>query len=203
MGDKESDYSFKLLLLGESGVGKSCLLIRYAENTFSQSFISTIGVDYKMKKMTVGDRTCKLQLWDTAGQERYRTIVASFYRGSDGILLIFDLTDVNSFLKIRTWIEEIKKNAPEDISVVLVGNKEDIGSRMVDKAEATAFAQKHGIKYVETSAKSGSGVNEAFQMLAEQCIQTNATRPQGAKKAGLSVGNNNKNQVPAATGCNC
>ncbi|PRP78357.1 hypothetical protein PROFUN_13752 [Planoprotostelium fungivorum] len=167
------DYNFKLLLLGESGVGKSCVLLRYADNTFSPNFISTIGVDFKMKTIHLNDKTLKMSIWDTAGQERYRTIVASFYRGANGILLIFDVTDINTFLKIRTWIEEIKKNAPESVSIVLVGNKSDITAhRMVDAVEAGAFADKHRIKYVETSAKSGEGIQEAFETLAAECIKT-------------------------------
>jgi Ras-related protein Rab-1A len=147
-------------------------------------------VDFKMKKIQVNDRSVKLQLWDTAGQgtnsehlfrnyiansyislERYRTIVASFYRGAHGILLVFDVTDINSFLKVRTWLEEIKKNAPEGTSVVLVGNKNDMDSkRMVDSKEAAAFAQKHNIQYLETSAKEGNGIKEAFETLAKECL---------------------------------
>jgi len=178
MSDGDSDYSLKILLVGESGVGKSCVLLRYADNTFSQSFISTIGVDFKMKKITLNDRSVKLQLWDTAGQERYRTIVASFYRGAHGILLVFDVTDINSFLKVRTWLEEIKKNAPDGTAVVLVGNKSDMDSkRMVDQKEAAAFAQKHSIPYLETSAKEGTGIKEAFETLASDCLTVLINRP--------------------------
>jgi len=186
---KECDYSLKILLVGESGVGKSCLLLRYSDNTFSQSFISTIGVDFKMKKVTINDRTVKLQLWDTAGQERYRTIVASFYRGAQGILLTFDVTDINTFLKVKFWLGEIKKNAPEGTCVVLVGNKCDMeDKRMVDAKEAKAFAEKNDLTYIETSAKSGQGVEQAFLALAEECLNVMVSKPHTYGKGEEGVG---------------
>jgi len=195
--EKDYDYLLKILLVGESGVGKSCLLLRFAEGTYSQSFISTIGVDFKMKKVQLNDKLCKLQIWDTAGQERYRTIVASFYRGAHGILLVFDVTDINSFLKVRHWLSEIKKNAPEGTSVVLVGNKCDMTSkRMVDFKEAAKFAAENNLKYIETSAKDGTRVEECFMTLGTLCLE--------AVQSGAM-----KTETPPATlvanqsGCSC
>jgi len=183
------DYLLKILLVGESGVGKSCLLLRYTENSFSDSFISTIGVDFKIKKVILNDRNVKLQLWDTAGQERYRTIVASFYRGANGILLTFDVTEPNSFLKVRHWLGEIKKNAPEGTCVALVGNKCDLeDKRLITFKEASEFAEQNGLKYMETSAKTSDHVEEAFLMLAKDCLDVLVTKnTQEAKKEKDSV----------------
>jgi len=168
---EEFDYLFKILIVGETGVGKSCLLLRYADNFFSQSYISTIGVDFKIKKLQLNDKMLKLQIWDTAGQERYRTIVASFYRGANGILLVFDVTDPNTFLNCKHWLSEIKKNTSEGTAIVLIGNKCDQeNKRMVDSNEASSFATQNGLKYIETSAKEGTRVDDAFKLLCEACI---------------------------------
>jgi len=201
-GTKDYDYLLKILLVGESGVGKSCLLLRFAEGTFSQSFISTIGVDFKMKKVTLNDRVVKLQVWDTAGQERYRTIVSSFYRGAHGIILTFDVTDINSFLKVRHWLSEIKKNAPDGTRVLLVGNKSDLQSkRMVDAKEAQAFAEKSGLKYMETSAKDGTNVEEVFTTLGVECLDVVVHQSQEEKKQ--TIDNIDPNNPNAAKGGCC
>jgi Ras-related protein Rab-1A len=169
--DSDFDYLFKILVIGESGVGKSALLLRFAENTFSETFMSTVGVDFKIKKVNVRDKVLKLQIWDTAGQERFRTIMASFYRGAHGILLVFDVTDPGSFLKVKYWLEQIKGHAPESTVVLLVGNKsDDVQRRQVDTVEASTFSEKLGLRYVETSAKDGSGVAKAFTDLATQIL---------------------------------
>jgi len=193
------DYLLKILLVGESGVGKSCLLLRYTENSFSESFISTIGVDFKIKKVVLNDRNVKLQLWDTAGQERYRTIVASFYRGANGILLTFDVTDMNSFQKVRHWLGEIKKNAPDGTCVGLIGNKCDLeDKRVVSFKEANDFATSNGLKYVETSAKNNLHVEDAFLTLAKDCLEVLiAKNYQDVKKDKDKL---NLNQQPASGG---
>jgi len=201
-GTKDYDYLLKILLVGESGVGKSCLLLRFAEGTFSQSFISTIGVDFKMKKVTLNDRVVKLQVWDTAGQERYRTIVSSFYRGAHGIILTFDVTDINSFLKVRHWLSEIRKNAPEGTRVLLVGNKSDLQSkRMVDAKEAQSFAEKSGLKYMETSAKEGTNVEEVFTTLGVECLDVVVHQSQEEKKTGTIDNIDPNNPGAAKAGC--
>jgi len=165
--DSDFDYLFKILVIGESGVGKSAILLRFAENTFSETFMSTVGVDFKIKKVNVKDKVLKLQIWDTAGQERFRTIMASFYRGAHGILLVFDVTDPGSFLKVKYWLEQIKGHAPESTVVLLVGNKcDDATKRQVDSKEAQAYSDKLNLNYCETSAKDGTGVAKAFTDLA-------------------------------------
>eukprot|EP01114_Cavostelium_apophysatum_P008861 TRINITY_DN2174_c0_g2_i1.p1 TRINITY_DN2174_c0_g2~~TRINITY_DN2174_c0_g2_i1.p1 ORF type:complete len:202 (-),score=40.49 TRINITY_DN2174_c0_g2_i1:574-1179(-) len=177
------DYLFKILIVGETGVGKSCILLRYADNFFSHNYISTIGVDFKIKKVNIDDKSLKLQIWDTAGQERYRTIVSSFYRGAHGILLVFDVTDPNSFLNCKHWLSEIQKNTTENTAIVLVGNKCDQeGKRMVSFSEADKFASSSGLKYIETSAKDGLRVEEAFSTLCHSCIDIAVKAQRGGTK---------------------
>merc|ERR1712100_792056 len=127
----EYDYLFKLLLIGDSGVGKSCLLLRFADDTYTDSYISTIGVDFKIRTIELDGKTIKLQIWDTAGQERFRTITSSYYRGAHGIIVVFDVTDQESFENVKHWLQEIDKYANEGVMKLLVGNKSDLQSKKV------------------------------------------------------------------------
>merc|ERR1711896_105627 len=123
MNHPEYDFLFKLLLIGDSGVGKSCLLLRFADDTYQESYISTIGVDFKIRTIQLDGKTIKLQIWDTAGQERFRTITSSYYRGAHGIIVVYDTTDAESFRSVERWIKEIEKFAGVDVSISLCGNK--------------------------------------------------------------------------------
>jgi len=120
------DYLIKLLLIGDSGVGKSCLLLRYSDDSFTSSFITTIGIDFKIKSISIGDSKVKLQIWDTAGQERFRTITTAYYRGAMGILLVYDISDESSFSNVRNWMRQIEQNAAENVNRILIGNKSDV-----------------------------------------------------------------------------
>lgn len=117
------DYLFKILLIGNSGVGKSSLLLRFADDTFTDNFMPTIGVDFKIRTLEVDGRTIKLQIWDTAGQERFKTITSSYYKGAHGIIVVYDITDKESFKNIDTWMTEVEKHASDNVSRILVGNK--------------------------------------------------------------------------------
>jgi len=165
-GAEETNYEniYKILLIGDSGVGKSCLLLRYTDNTFSDNFISTIGVDFKIKTIQLDGQTVKLQIWDTAGQERFKTITSSYYRGSHGIFVVYDITDIVSFNNIRVWIEEIKKyTSGESIQLFLVGNKKDQEpNRAVETAQGQEMADQLGAKFLETSAKERVNVDQIF-----------------------------------------
>ncbi|KAI0927851.1 GTP-binding protein of the rab, variant 2 [Taiwanofungus camphoratus] len=125
------DYLFKLLLIGDSGVGKSCLLLRFAEDAFTDSYLSTIGVDFKIRTIELEGKTVKLQIWDTAGQERFRTIAAAYYRGAHGIVVVYDVTDNESFENVKGWLHEIERYASETVKKLLIGNKSDLVERKV------------------------------------------------------------------------
>ncbi|GAA6097383.1 ras-related protein ORAB-1 isoform X2 [Tachysurus ichikawai] len=173
-GNKDSgsavfDYLFKLLLIGDSGVGKSCLLLRFADDTYTESYISTIGVDFKIRTIEMDSKIVKLQIWDTAGQERFRTITSSYYRGAHGIIIVYDVTDQESFNNIKQWLEEIDRYACENVSKLLVGNKSDLTSKkVVDFTIAKEFAETLKIPFMETSAKNASNVEKAFLTMASE-----------------------------------
>nr|XP_015806280.2 ras-related protein ORAB-1 [Nothobranchius furzeri] len=165
----EYDYLFKLLLIGDSGVGKSCLLLRFADDTYTESYISTIGVDFKIRTVDMDGKTVKLQIWDTAGQERFRTITSSYYRGAHGIIIVYDVTEQESFNNVKQWLDEIDRYACENVSRLLVGNKSDLVSKkVVDAASAQDLASSLKIPFLETSAKSSDNVEKAFLTMASE-----------------------------------
>ena len=200
----EYDYLFKLLLIGDSGVGKSCLLLRFADDTYTESYISTIGVDFKIRTIELGGKTVKLQIWDTAGQERFRTITSSYYRGAHGIIIVYDITDQVSFNNVKQWLQEIDRYACDNVNKLLVGNKSDLTSkRVVDTNTAQEFANSLGMPFLETSAKNATNVEAAFIKMAEEIKNRMGNAPakqQAAKqtlKPGESVG------VKQEGGCGC
>ncbi|KAI1303881.1 GTP-binding protein [Mortierella claussenii] len=177
------DYLIKLLLIGDSGVGKSCLLLRFSDDSFTPSFITTIGIDFKIRTIELDGKRIKLQIWDTAGQERFRTITTAYYRGAMGILLVYDVTDERSFSNIRNWFSNIEQHASEGVNKILIGNKCDMpDKKVISKDQGQALADEFGIKFLETSAKSNICVEEAFFSLARDIkkrmidTQTNQTQ---------------------------
>ncbi|PRP80320.1 Rab1 family GTPase (PiYpt1) [Planoprotostelium fungivorum] len=185
------DFLFKLLLIGDSGVGKSSLLLhlliedsRFADNVYTDSYISTIGVDFKIKTLTIDNKTVKLQIWDTAGQERFRTITSSYYRGAHGIIVVYDVTDKVSFTNVKQWLGEIDRYACQSVNRLLVGNKADLlEKKVVDTNEAKEYAQSINISFLETSAKSSENVEEAFNLMTKQ-IKERVSKAPEVKPAG-------------------
>lgn len=165
----EYDYLFKLLLIGDSGVGKSCLLLRFADDAYTESYISTIGVDFKIRTIELDGKAIKLQIWDTAGQERFRTITSSYYRGAHGIIVVYDVTDNESFNNIKQWLGEIDRYASREVNKLLVGNKNDlVENKSVDFNTAKEFADQLSIPFLETSAKNATNVEQAFLTMAAE-----------------------------------
>jgi Ras-related protein Rab-8A len=161
------DYLIKLLLIGDSGVGKSCLLLRFSDDSFTPSFITTIGIDFKIRTIELEGKRIKLQIWDTAGQERFRTITTAYYRGAMGILLVYDVTDDKSFANMGNWIRNIEQHASENVNRILIGNKCDlVDKKVIDTTRGKSLADEYGIKFLETSAKNSINVDEAFISLA-------------------------------------
>ncbi|KMZ73101.1 Ras-related protein RIC1 [Zostera marina] len=174
----EYDYLFKLLLIGDSGVGKSCLLLRFVDDSYLESYISTIGVDFKIRTVEQEGKTLKLQIWDTAGQERFRTITSSYYRGAHGIIVVYDVTDQESFNNIRQWLTEIDRYASDTVNKLLVGNKCDLtDSRVVSYEAGKALADEIGIAFLETSAKDATNVEEAFIKMSIEIKNRMSTLP--------------------------
>ncbi|CAH1983672.1 unnamed protein product [Acanthoscelides obtectus] len=164
---KTYDYLFKLLLIGDSGVGKTCVLFRFSEDAFNTTFISTIGIDFKIRTIDLDGKKIKLQIWDTAGQERFRTITTAYYRGAMGIMLVYDITNEKSFENIKNWIRNIEENASADVEKMLLGNKCELeDKRQVSKERGEQLAIEYGIKFIETSAKNSIRVEDAFFTLA-------------------------------------
>lgn len=185
----EYDYLFKLLLIGDSGVGKSCLLLRFADDTYTESYISTIGVDFKIRTIELDKKTIKLQIWDTAGQERFRTITSSYYRGAHGIIVVYDCTDQDSFNNVKQWLEEIDRYACDNVNKLLVGNKSDLtNKKVVDYPVAKEYADQLNIPFLETSAKNAMNVEQAFMTMAAE-IKARVGSP---SSAGVETANNLK-----------
>ncbi|KAL0478237.1 Ras-related protein Rab [Acrasis kona] len=166
-----SEVLRKLVIAGDSACGKSCLVLRYVENTFSLNHVSTIGLDFRIKMLERGDKKVKLQVWDTAGQERFRAMASSYFRVAQGVIITFDVTNEESFHGINVWMRQIREHAPEGIKIILVGNKIDLDGRVVTREMAEELAEKLKIEqYFETSAKSGENVNEAFDTLVDYTL---------------------------------
>ncbi|KAF5744026.1 Ras-related small GTP-binding family protein [Tripterygium wilfordii] len=181
----EYDYLFKLLLIGDSSVGKSCLLLKFADDSYVDSYISTIGVDFKIRTVELDGKTIKLQIWDTAGQERFRTITSSYYRGAHGIIIVYDVTEMESFNNVKQWLNEIDRYANDSVCKLLVGNKCDlVENKVVDTQTAKAFADELGIPFLETSAKDSINVEQAFLTMASEIKKKMGNQPNANKSTG-------------------
>lgn len=211
MNESKADYILKILTIGESGVGKTCILLRYTDNRFIKNHLTTIGknfkififlgIDYKSKNITINNKSIKLKIWDTAGQERFRNITQQYYKNADGILLVFDVSDRSSFEKVRDWIKQIQAYTQKDqIGVVLVGNKCDVENREVKSDEGEALASEYNLKYFETSALNNSNIEETFQHLAQEIIRVKDVKESGGvpvnQNNNINIENKDKEKVP-------
>ncbi|KAH9627107.1 hypothetical protein KSS87_009765 [Heliosperma pusillum] len=216
------DYLIKLLLIGDSaltqmpktdcatgftGVGKSCLLLRFSDGSFTTNFITTIGIDFKIRTIELDGKRIKLQIWDTAGQERFRTITTAYYRGAMGILLVYDVTDESSFNNIRNWIRNIEQHASDNVNKILVGNKADMdeSKRAVPTAKGQALADEYGIKFFETSARTNLNVEEVFFSIGRDIKQRLANSDTRQEAQGpITIGRIDQqagNPAPAKSAC--
>lgn len=173
MDNKETEFDmiFKVLIIGDSGVGKSNLLLRFIKNEYSEHLKSTVGAEFSSKLMTVDQVVVKVQIWDTAGQERYRSMTDIYYKGAKGVLIIFDLTNIESFNNINRWVDEFKMKSDSNSIMIMVGNKNDlIEKRVVSRETAEIKAKQLSMAYFETSAKDNVNVELAFTVLVEKIV---------------------------------
>jgi len=170
------DKKCKILLIGDSKVGKTCLISRYAIGVFNEDYISTIGFDNRQKEEIINNEKVLVKIFDTAGQERFKSITANYLRNAEGVILVYDLTSTESFENLKFWIESIKNNLGNDepIPIIIIGNKIDLeGAREINKSVAEKFAKDNNYKYFETSAKTGEGVDDAFREIVKQILGRN------------------------------
>ena len=165
------DQKIKIMVIGESLVGKTALITKYTKNTFGGAYLTTVGIDFQDKFLNINGKEIKIELWDTAGQERFRNIAKNYFQSSDGFLLVYDLTKKSSFENLEFWNTQINLNAPKETKYILVGNKKDLeNQREVQIEEGEDFAKKNNIKFFETSAKDGTNVIDVFETLAKEIV---------------------------------
>ena len=171
---EEEPPSYKILLLGDSTVGKTCFLLRYTDDTFLDLHMATIGLDYRLKTMILDDqKMVKVQLWDTAGQDKFRAITRNYYKGARGIILIYDVTNIKSYENIKKWINEIKDEISDKVTIILIGNKIDnVVQRKITKEQGEKLASDYNVAFFETSAKTGEGINESVLYLVKKIMET-------------------------------
>ena len=169
---REFDHLFKLVLIGDASVGKTSLLLRFADDSFEDNYISTVGVDFRFRTVTVDNELVKLQIWDTAGQERFRTITSAYYRGANGVILVYDITNNETFQHVQDWLDEVHKAAGESVTKLVVGNKADlVQQRQVNESQASQYAQSVNASFIETSAKTAVNVDKSFLIIAKQLVK--------------------------------
>ena len=168
----EFDYLIKLLILGDSAVGKTNFLCKLTENKFNQNYMASTAIDIKNTSIKINGKNIKLQIWDTAGQEKYRALTRSFLIKAQGILALYDITNHTSFDNLQSWLTLIKEECYVDIPVIIVGNKMDLEEkRIVNKEEASEYAKKENVEFIETSSKTGENVEKTLYMLTEKVLQ--------------------------------
>ena len=192
------DWVIKLILTGDSGSGKSCLLTRFTDHAYIGNYISTIGVDFKIRTLDINGKNVKLQIWDTAGQERFKSIVSSYYRGAEGVLLAFDLSNMESFNNIQQWSDDIKKITLDSTKFLLVGCKSDL-DRAVQGNLITDFCTENDMPYASCSAAKDKGVNEVFMTLASLVMDKPFAL--NSRDVGLNNGGLNIRKRIADSGC--
>lgn len=190
--NQKIDYVFKVVLIGNSAVGKSQLLARFARNEFSLDSKATIGVEFQTRTLVIDHKTVKAQIWDTAGQERYRAVTSAYYRGAVGAMLVYDITKRQSFDHVARWLEELRGHADKNIVIMLIGNKSDLGTlRAVPTEDAKEFAQRENLFFMETSALEATNVEtsfltiltEIYRVISKKALVANDDQDNGGKSA--------------------
>ncbi|GAB5361837.1 hypothetical protein AAMO2058_000746900 [Amorphochlora amoebiformis] len=183
MASKKERYDFTLIMIGDAGVGKTSLLIRFADDEFKESYQPTVGVDFRYRTFVVDQKKIKLQIWDTAGQERFRTLTSNYYRGADGIVLAYDITNSKTFRHVAEWMKNVDKYGRRRAIRMVLGNKCDLEhAREVPKDLAEKYAEEHGITWIETSAKNAENVDLAFRRMALKLLENKTFEQRQAER---------------------
>ena len=190
--EKESyDLLFKLILIGDSCVGKSNILLKYLKNEFDPNSRATVGVEFGTKNIIINNKKIKIQIWDTAGQERYRSITSAYYKGAKGALIVYDITRKCTFDNIDKWISDLKLNGDKNICIVILGNKSDLDDkREVSKDDGIKKSEMYKTAFLETSALNGDNIGKAFDEIIEQIIQNNKSFFEDSNKKEMDKGVN-------------
>ncbi|KAJ1922161.1 Ras- protein Rab-11A [Mycoemilia scoparia] len=195
--EDQYDYLFKVVLIGDSGVGKTNLLGRFARDEFNMESKSTIGVEFATRTIEVDGKTIKAQIWDTAGQERYRAITSAYYRGALAALLVYDISKYQTYENVERWLQELRDYADSNIVIILVGNKSDLRHlRAVPTDEAKGFAEENALRFIETSALDNTNVDEAFQTILKETYHALAKNQTAEDKQGGVPGQGTQIVVP-------
>ena len=201
--NEEEEIKIKIMLLGESQIGKTSLIQRYVKNNFNLSYITTVGIDFQLKQIKMNNKSIKLQIWDTAGQERFKNITKSYFHSSDGFVVGYDITSRLSFTNVSTWLKEINDNAPEEIQKILIGNKCDLNEREVTTEEGQKLAEENGMKFFETSAKNDINVKETFESITKDILDVQY-KEEGESRNSLVIDRNiekKKDEEKEKKGC--
>ena len=209
MSEEEYDMLFKMVLIGDSFVGKTNMLNKYLKNTFNPDSKATVGVEFGSKSFTINNKIIKAQIWDTAGQERYHAITKAYYKGAKGAFLVYDITRKETFESIDKWIPDLQVNGSKDISIILIGNKNDLeDQRKVTQDEAEQKAKNYKVGFMETSAKSGDNLDKAFETLVHSIFDSCKRETEKCEKIenkgekGIEINTNvNKKKQKQESGC--
>ncbi|NXR51716.1 RB18B protein, partial [Hippolais icterina] len=203
-GMEPAGLTVKLLLVGDSAVGKSSLLRRFTDGAFEPGLKPTVGIDFKVKKMVVEGRAVQLAIWDTAGQERFRALTPNYYRRAQGVVLVYDVTRKDTFTGLGKWLNEVEMYTTSSSTVkMLVGNKTDKPDREVERKEGLQLARKHSLLFIETSAKTQDGVQHAFEELVIKILQTPDLWEKSTAKKGVQLGESSAQRDKGLCGGHC
>ena len=170
--EKEYEFIIKILIIGDSTVGKTNFVYKFSEDKFSENYFASTGIELKTTSIQIDGKSIKIQLWDTVGQEKYRTMIKNLYLKSQGIIILFDITNETSFINLKNWMSQIKESCGEDIPILLVGNKIDLeDNRVINKERAMEYANNENIEYIEVSSKTGENINKALTSLLQKILK--------------------------------
>ena len=199
------DKTCQLLIIGDSSVGKTSILSRYANGTFKEEYLATVGLDYYTKDEIINNKTIQIKLWDTAGQERFKALTQNYFKNAEGVLLVYDVTSTESFENLKFWIDSIKDNMVQknmNIPLIIIGNKIDMeDSREITKENAEKFSGDNNYKYFETSAKTGVGVDDAIRELVNQVLSQSNDEQKEPRNTSVQIKSNGGNSNEKKKGC--